>query len=418
MKNIKKVIIILIIVLIILAIFLIIFSSLKNTQTEYPESDANSGPQDTPIELNEYIEKEKDDNKIFMINDYINTMFLYANQNNTNALDVIVNNYEEIQQMNLEQKKSKYYIQEAYRKENLEKADYYIKGILQTSNEDYEETFSEVYLEVKLDYNNQAICIYVINQDAFNQNVQNTKKALEDFTIEKNNYNVFEQKSYSTEDICNRYISDYIIKLKYNREVAFDFLDDEYKKQKFNNDFEAFDDYIENNKENLYNLTIEKYLQEIEESSIVYTILDTNDNYYTITTIGGLDYKIKLDNYTVETEEFTNIYQQASEREKITTNISKVIRWINSKDYEQVYNKLDNTFKQNNFPTLENFETYMENNFFSNNIMEVEDIEKVSNNYVCEVLLKSGYGLASEEKTKTFIIQLLDGTDFVMSFNV
>lgn len=418
MKNIKKIIIILIIVLIILAILLIVFNSLKTAETEYPESDANSGPQDTPIELNEYIEKEKDDNKIFMINDYINTMFLYANQNNTNALDGIVDNYEKIQQLNLEQKQSKYYIQEAYRKENLEKADYYIKGILQTSNENYEETFSEVYLEVRLDYNNQALRIYVINQDEFNQNVQNTKKALEDFTIEKNNYNTFEQKSYSTEDICNRYIFDYIIKLKYNREVAFDFLDDEYKKQKFNNDFEAFDDYIEDNKENLYNLTIEKYLQEVEENSITYTILDTNGNYYTITTIGGLDYKIKLDNYTVETEEFTNTYQQASEREKITTNISKVIRWINSKDYEQVYNKLDNTFKKNNFPTLENFKTYMENNFFSNNIMEVENIEKVSNNYVCEVLLKSGYGLASEEKTKTFIMQLLDGTDFVMSFNI
>ena len=60
----------------------------------------------------------------------------------------------------------------------------------------------------------------------------------------------------------------------------------------------------------------------------------------------------------------------------------------------------------------------MQENFFSFNNMEVQSIEKISDNYVCEVTLSSGYGVASEQTTKTFIMQLKEGTDFVMSFTV
>ena len=179
-----------------------------------------------------------------------------------------------------------------------------------------------------------------------------------------------------------------------------------------------FDEYIENNKDRIFNITIESYLQEIYENSIKYTILDTDGNYYFIETTGGFEYKIQLDNYTIETEEYISTYEEATEQEKITTNLSKVIKWINTKDYLQIYNKLDEEFKQNNFTDMDAFEAYMSENFFSNNILEVENIEKISNNYICDVLLKSGYGLSSEEMTKTFIMQLKEGTDFVMSFEV
>ena len=74
--------------------------------------------------------------------------------------------------------------------------------------------------------------------------------------------------------------------------------------------------------------------------------------------------------------------------------------------------------RTNNFNNIESFTSYVEKNFFDNNVLEVQNIEKLGNNYVCEVKIRSGYGLAAEEISKTFIMQLKEGTDFVMSFNV
>ena len=418
MKGIKIVIISLV-VLLIVSIILLIF--IKNSSPTFSDSnvlDANSGPQDNIIELNSYIEKETDDNKIFAVNEYINKMLSYENNEDSEAVRQLVSNYQEIESLNLKQKQSIFYVQEIYRRESLEKVNYFVRGILWTVDTDYEETLNDMYFKVDLDYITNALQISVINQQIFNQTTQDTETIVEDFNIELKEYNGFEQKSYSTEEICSKYLSDFIIKLKYDRDLAFEFVDEEYKEQKFNSDIDIFNEYINNNEDRIYNATIQNYLKDIKENSLEYTILDTYNNYYIIESTGGLEYKIILDNYTIETEQFISEYEQATEQEKVTTNISKVVQWINTKDYTQIYNKLDEEFKQNNFSDLDTFETYIQENFFSFNNMEVQSIEKISDNYICEVQLSSGYGLASEQVTKTFIMQLKEGTDFVMSFTI
>ena len=226
MKNIRKIIIILVAILIILAILLIIIMNANSSETEYPESDANSGPQDTMIELNEHISKEIDDNKVFTINDFINESLDYENEGNTDAANKLIINYEDIEAMDLKQKQSKYYIQEAYKRENVDRANYYTAGILQTVDENYEEELMEIYFKINLDYKNNALCIYVINQETFEQTIQDQGSIVENFSVEQNEYNLFEQKSYNTEETCNRYISDFIIKLKYNKELAYNYIDD------------------------------------------------------------------------------------------------------------------------------------------------------------------------------------------------
>ena len=418
MKGIKIVIISLV-VLLIVSIILLIF--IKNSSPTFSDSnvlDANSGPQDNIIELNSYIEKETDDNKIFAVNEYINQMLSYENNEDSEAVRQLVSNYQEIESLNLKQKQSIFYVQEIYRRESLEKVNYFVRGILWTVDTDYEETLNDMYFKVDLDYITNALQISVINQQIFNQTTQDTETIVEDFNIELKEYNGFEQKSYSTEEICSKYLSDFIIKLKYDRDLAFEFVDEEYKEQKLNSDIDIFNEYINNNEDRIYNATIQNYLKDIKENSLEYTILDTYNNYYIIESTGGLEYKIILDNYTIETEQFISEYEQATEQEKVTTNISKVVQWINTKDYTQIYNKLDEEFKQNNFSDLDTFETYIQENFFSFNNMEVQSIEKISDNYICEVQLSSGYGLASEQVTKTFIMQLKEGTDFVMSFTI
>lgn len=418
MKNIKKIIIILAVILIILIILFVLLYRYVNYNTGPEESDYDSGPQDIQIQLDTKISREENDNKFFTVNDYINNIFQYVNDSNETAVKELVENYTEIENMKLNEKNPKYYIQEAYKKESLEKAIYYTTGILSYTEENYTEKFIVAYFKVNIDYINQAYKVNLIDEKQYEAKKNDQTELIEEFSIESSNYNKFEQNSYSIEDICDRYMQDYIIKLKYNSSLAYEVLDSEYKNLKFNNEIAKFQEYIQSNRDRIYNFTMQSYSKELKENETEYVILDTMGNYYIIESNGGLNYRILLDNYTIQSEEFVEEYKNATEQEKITTNLSMVIKWLNEKSYEEFYNKLDNQFKNNNFNNIESFTSYVEKNFFDNNVLEVQNIEKLGNNYVCEVKIRSGYGLAAEEISKTFIMQLKEGTDFVMSFNV
>lgn len=418
MKNIKKILIILAVILIILIILFVVLYRYINYNTGSEESDYDSGPQDIQIQLDTKITREENDNKFFTINDYINNIFQYSNESNETAVKELVENYTEIENINLNGKNPKYYMQEAYKKESLEKAIYYTTGILSYTEENYTEKYTVVYFRVNIDYINQTYKVNLIDKEEYEAKKDDKTELMEEFSIESSNYNKFEQNSYSIEDICDRYIHDYIIKLKYNSSLAYEILDSEYKNLKFNNEIAKFQEYIQNNKDRIYNFTMQSYSKELKENETEYVILDTMGNYYIIESNGGLNYRILLDNYTIQSEEFVEEYNNATEQEKITTNLSMLIKWLNEKNYELFYSKLDKQFINNNFKNIDSFTTYMQKNFFDNNVLEVQNIEKLGNNYVCEVKIRSGYGLAAEEITKTFIMQLKEGTDLVMSFNV
>mgnify|MGYP000081844256 CR=1 FL=1 len=51
-------------------------------------------------------------------------------------------------------------------------------------------------------------------------------------------------------------------------------------------------------------------------------------------------------------DEFIEKYNSANEKTKVGLNIQKVFDAINNEDYEYVYNKLDNTFKQTNLKIM------------------------------------------------------------------
>jgi hypothetical protein len=46
-----------------------------------------------------------------------------------------------------------------------------------------------------------------------------------------------------------------------------------------------------------------------------------------------MDYKLILDEYTIDLPEFTEKYKKAAPQEKVGMNIEKIISAINNKDY-------------------------------------------------------------------------------------
>ena len=87
-------------------------------------------------------------------------------------------------------------------------------------------------------------------------------------------------------------------------------------------------------------------------------------------------------------------------------------------NYNFIYSKLDETFKQNNFATIEAFETYMDELLYDQNNIEVTNYQNSGDLHIYTVTISNGEDASSPAITKNFIVKLTDGTNFVMSFNV
>ena len=87
-------------------------------------------------------------------------------------------------------------------------------------------------------------------------------------------------------------------------------------------------------------------------------------------------------------------------------------------DYEYVYGKLDDTFKSTNFKTEADFEKYIKENLYDINKIAYRTKNKTGDVYIYGLIISDGSGVKRETLNKDIIMQLKEGTDFVMSFNI
>lgn len=208
--------------------------------------------------------------------------------------------------------------------------------------------------------------------------------------------------------------------LKYDIEGAYNHLDENYREARFG-DFNAFKKYIEENSDNISNLQLSKYQITEKDGYTQYIFIDTNDNYYILRETDIMKYSVLLDTYTVDIPEFVEKYKEVNAQEKVILNLDKFRKAINDKNYRYAYSVLSDRFKANYFKTQEDFENYVKANFFENNEFSYGTFgNEADAYYTYEVEIKDNTnsdGLG-EVKKKTFIMELKDGTDFEMSFNV
>ena len=202
-------------------------------------------------------------------------------------------------------------------------------------------------------------------------------------------------------------------------EEAYSLIDEEYKSIRFPT-FEEYQAYIEEYQGILQNASLSQYSVEMKEDYTEYILVDNYNTSYTIKAEGIWDYTIRLDNYTIKVDTYEEDYNQLSEEQKVQTNVQIFLQMINTKDYRHAYAVLDETFRNNNFNTLDSFHEYVNNNFFEYNLNTTSNIRvnKEGNTYIYETTIKSGAGSAAETKAFMVIMQLQEGTDFKMSFNI
>lgn len=281
------------------------------------------------------------------------------------------------------------------------------------------ENKGDMYFILNVDNLNATYSI----EPVFNvRDISDIELSSEELTIEKNRYNSYEEKEITEEDICEQYMIMYKKLMLSNSNEAYKYLDNEYRNIKYGS-FQEYQNFIIDNKDDINNLVMKAYAINGKQ----YVCKDAKNNFYIFNVNNVLDYTVILDTYTVDLPQFTEKYNKASEQEKVALNINKVITALNAKDYKYIYSKLADSFKSNYFENEKTLKEYLVNNLFENNDVEFEKFTKEGTLYTYKIKLTKI--ISEEEKEKYYgknapmvymniVMQLNEGTGFVMSFSI
>lgn len=225
----------------------------------------------------------------------------------------------------------------------------------------------------------------------------------------------FTLKNATDEDIITRYLEYYQNMVLYDTKDAYDLLNEDYKNKRFGS-YNSFEEYVNDYNQTIENLTLEKYGMSYGETTTKYIAQDTKENYYTFECKSVLDFDIQLDNYTIEIDDYKAKYNALTDQQKAAICLSNVIQMINTKDYENLYKKVDETFKSKNFPTIDEFKDYINNRYYYYNIVSNTQARMDSNIYVLSFDISSGNNTSAETKKANLLIQLGNDTEFKISF--
>lgn len=331
-------------------------------------------------------------------------------------------------------------------------------NILKIQNMPKVENSSDIYLadnKILTTETNNAHNIYIINTECYCEDTAEKTKVLLMVELDKQSqlYNIYPYQyvidkgfdklnygdkfnDYTGEEITNReenefvyvneidnksvakeYFNNYSKILLYNQEEAYNRLDPEYKKIKFKN-LETFKVYLNKMVYAIYTMDISKYKVNKTDDYTDYLCTDQYNNYYIFREKDGImNYTVFLDSYTVDLDVFKENYEKASDEEKVSLNVGKFKQMLNTKDYNTIYDKLNETFRKNNFSTVSKLEEYLKKNTYEINSIKVENKTQQNDYYVCECTLVDQTN-TEQTKKMTIMIKLLDNNNFSMSFSI
>lgn len=454
MKNIRKLIIILtIICLIIIIAIIILLNSIKS------KIDDETKDYDLPVEDNSRYEEElnqnlvlvQSENDFFSLENEIKNFFLYYKVENKNAIYEILNEQyitdnnitveniiEEISKLYAEKENN--FIQEiAYVRESSANPIHYIKGIIENSM-----GTQNCYMTIYWDLDNGTYSIEPITENEYNQYISEEMKEENNFSIAEKQYNKLQRITLTDEEKAQKYFKSYIKNALYNVEESYRTLDENYKNAKFPN-MDAYIQYLLRKKDELHSMdtdnikSIDEFGSEAEYTEYINSLnfngleqysftstmsekkcicIDYFGYYYIFDITGAMQYTVILDTYTLELPEFIEKYDAGNDETKLTLNVGKIIEAINNKDYEYVYNKMNETFRNNNFSNISTLEQFINNHFY--NINEVQDFSyrQEGNVYICTLGLTDKESTSETIKSVTILLELQDNRNFEISFSM
>lgn len=409
----KKVIKIIIAIMVILAIIItgliIVLLNTNEPSEEYINNNSTLSDGHEYVQTFITIQKVSSRDMFLSINDNIQKYIDYLRKNKIEEAKTIS---ESQLFTNLGKNKTYFWATEMYQVDIYKSSVFFVKGETSLNDE-------EKYLCIQVDYKNNTYRMIEITEQQFKtaQTQEWDLESQQEISIEDKTFNKYEFSVYNDYNLVTSYFDRYKLYIKNNNlQKAYEYLDNEYKRQKFNNDYTKFTSYI--NGINIIGVNITAYASETKDGYTQYLLKGDNDNIYIMRSTSMGQFTILLDNYTIESQEFIKQYSLLSDEEKVATNVDKIFKCLNNKEYLVVYNYLADSFKNNYFKTYEEFEKYAKNTFFDYNYVGALSISEEQSYYVIEIPYKETVSAAAESRKIKIIMQLGEETDFVMSFGM
>lgn len=432
MSNSKKIIILLAILLLIMIIIICSILTLLKSEEEdnniiYEDIETDGSEGD---EFTDDIQKVEDANIFYSISFCIEKYYdnLYnedldnetLNEKKQNLYNTLSKKYIEENSINIDNVLDKVeqienqVVFTATKVETITAMDYQVyrvQGIIENlSNENT--PLEDRFFIVSIDSNNATYDIEPLDKEEID-NLDKVQITTDIEPIEKNDDNSFTIINTGYNELLVKYIKYYQKLVNNDAERAYNLLDEEYKEKRFGS-IDKFIEYIKLKQNTLQDITIQKYSTNTKDDYEEYIIVDTNNNYYIIEEYSVMDFKMKLDSYTIESQENIQKYNTLTDTNKVSANIRKIIEAINNKDYNYIYNKLNEEYKNNKFPNINQLINYINNNFYDVNLVGNGTAELEANVYIAKIQITSN---KNEIKQVTILVRLLEGTDFEISFS-
>ena len=231
--------------------------------------------------------------------------------------------------------------------------------------------------------------------------------------IEVNDKNTYKYQTIMDEDFSKEYMLSYKRLALGAPEMMYEKLNEEYRNKRFGS-LEAFKQYVNENHDKIYSTALSTYLVEEKEGYKQYVLTDQKGNYYIFRETSPMEYTLILDTYTIDLPEFLEKYNNGDEKLKVKMNINRFVEAIKVNNYKYAYGKLDKNFKAQYFPTIAEFEQYVKTVFVYNEEIDYGEFSDIDGVYTYTVELKSGENVIG----KTFAVELLEGTEYKLSFNI
>lgn len=449
-KNYKIIKILIIAMLVIICILLVLYFVLSNKNAFIPEekrvTGTYDGTYDKKAELTESMQKVQVRNSFYAVKNVINKYFDYIQQYHTDFIHMKLEGDVKVTEKEKESifdilytlYDQEYINENQITKENLkENLEEYkdVDGIdiskmyFQDINEDITLFVTDVLLlkehknlgqkriVTKIDKMNRTFSI-IPDVDEYADISVGDKKSLSDTEIEKTVYNQYTFENIDDTKVIEDFLEKYRDMILYNREEAYNLFDEEYRNKRFGN-YETFSKYVDNNLQDIAKLSFTQYLVNNYDGYKEYVCKDKYENLYIFHETAVMDFTLMLDTYTLDNEKFLEKYNSSDDQYKVAMNIDKWIQMLNCRDYSSAFKVLDETFRTDNFANdVDKFEAYMRQYFPDHYELDFGEFSEETGTYIQDITLKDITGQNEEEISKTIYMELGEGTDFVMSFNL
>lgn len=278
--------------------------------------------------------------------------------------------------------------------------------------------YGNLFNVIKIDKKNRLFAIYPYeyliskNVTGFNENDIISRDIISLDEVTKTEYNHYRIDDINTsESVCIREIFERCsFDYQFDKNHLFTVLNENYRNTRFQN-IDEFINYL--NTTNVLKGNIKDYQSEKVNEGIQYILRGSYNNYYVVNYNNIMNYNLILDEYTILSQKYLEVYNSSFPTVQAKSCIDRVRRAIDDKNYRFIYEKYNITQKNKDFQNYTDFVNFIKQSFYEQNTFEYLDFENITNSiYKYQVKITDASEKVLSYRKVFMTVTLKDNADF------